>query len=373
MALLDLERATLDRLLPDLDATLSALPLSRLEQRGGPAISIFRDHAGPSLLVPTPLGGKGASPVEAVQAHRALGARAPSLSIAATMHNFSVATFVEYDAYGEEGRAVLQAVGAKNLLIASGFAEGRSGTDIFDATMRAEPTSNGYLVSGSKKPCSLSRSMNLLTAGVRVLVPDGPPRRAIALVRAEASGIERRPFWNTDILAGAESDELILDRVFVPTEHVLFPMKEEELDVVELGGLCWFQLLITASYLGIASSLAERALKAPRRDTRECVRLGIELEGAMSALEGAAAWMERRHPASSVLPRTLLVRFAVQSSIERATALAAELLGGMAFIQSQEVGYLLAASRALAFHPPPRLKTIDTLASYLDQAGRVGD
>ena len=41
------------------------------------------------------------------------------------------------------------------------------------------------------------------------------------------------------------------------------------------------------------------------------------------------------------------------------------LLGGMAFISSSEISYLLAASRALAFHPPSRLSMVPALDRYL--------
>jgi alkylation response protein AidB-like acyl-CoA dehydrogenase len=59
------------------------------------------------------------------------------------------------------------------------------------------------------------------------------------------------------------------------------------------------------------------------------------------------------------------VRYAVQQAIERAAALAVELLGGMAFVQSSDAGYLYAAARALAFHPPSRAAASSGLANYL--------
>ena len=40
------------------------------------------------------------------------------------------------------------------------------------------------------------------------------------------------------------------------------------------------------------------------------------------------------------------------------------LLGGMAFIGGSDVGYLLCASRALAFHPPGRLPANRALDEY---------
>ena len=42
----------------------------------------------------------------------------------------------------------------------------------------------------------------------------------------------------------------------------------------------------------------------------------------------------------------------------------AELLGGMAFFGSSDVAYLLAACRAMVFHPPGRIPATRALDSY---------
>jgi alkylation response protein AidB-like acyl-CoA dehydrogenase len=75
--------------------------------------------------------------------------------------------------------------------------------------------------------------------------------------------------------------------------------------------------------------------------------------------------MQTGERGEAILVQSLLVRFSVQQAIERITARAAELLGGMAFIKSPDVGYLYAASRALAFHPPSRLSVAAAVDGYL--------
>ena len=85
----------------------------------------------------------------------------------------------------------------------------------------------------------------------------------------------------------------------------------------------------------------------------------------MAAVEGAAWSLQSGARGDAELARGLFVRYSVQRAIERATARAAELLGGMAFISSPDVGYLLAASRALAFHPPSRSAMAASMAEYL--------
>src|SRR4029079_7342248 len=148
---------------------LSEFPLVDIERRGNPGLTILRDLEGTAILIPVEHGGKGVTPVEAIQIQRAVATRSPSLAIAMTMHNFSVATLVEYLFYGDYTVSLLQQIAGGQLLVASGFAEGRTGTSILAPTMKATPVEGGgYRINGSKKPCSLSNSMHILTASVAV-------------------------------------------------------------------------------------------------------------------------------------------------------------------------------------------------------------
>jgi len=365
MNFLKQERATLEQLLPGLDAALARIPLQEMERRGNPAIPAFRRLGGPGLLVPTRFGGRGASPLQAVRAQRAVASRAPSLAVATTMHHFTLATLMEIDPEdpGLEGE-LLESVARRNLYVASGFAEGRSGASIQTSALRLERGRGGWIVNGSKKPCSLSRSMDLFTLSTPA--PEGMDAGlAAAVIPADTPGIERRPFWQSPILAGAESDEVVLRDVLVP-EAALFPLGGPgRINPVQDRGCLWFELLITASYLGIASALVERVLSSDKGSADERVGLATEVEGAMAALEGVARAMVAGERGNDELARMLFVRYGVQAAISRATSLAVELLGGMAFIRSPEVSYLLAASRALALHPPARPATGKSLEAYL--------
>jgi len=365
MNFLKRERATLEHFLPSFDARLASIPLAELEQPGNPAIAMLRELEGTALLVPTEHGGKAASAVEAVQIHRAVGIRSPSLAIAMTMHNFSVATLVEYLFYGDYTVELLQQIAGGQLLVASGFAEGRTSTSILDPLLKATPQNGGYLLNGVKKPCSLSKSMHILTASVAVPNGSGGPRRAVAVVPADAEGISRKPFWKSPVLGGAESDELVLTNVPISKEQLFFPEIEDGMDAVEAGGFLWFELLVSASYLGVASALVERAFMACRGGATERTQLAMEVEGAMAALEGVARAMQTGERGEAILAQALYVRYFVQQAIERATARAAELLGGMAFIGSPDVSYLLSASRPLAFHPPSRMAVAPALDDYM--------
>lgn len=371
MNFLKQERTALTKFLPELDEKLAHIPLLEMEKPQNPAIQIFRELGGPGLLIPTKYKGLGATPLEAVRVQRAIATRAPSLAIATTMHHFSIATIVEMIAQSSGTGfewMLLEGIAQQNLYVASGFAEGKTGTGILSPHMQVKRTANGVTVSGSKKPCSLATSMDLLTASVSIPNKSGDGSElAVVTIPATTPGIERRPFWTNSVLAGAESDEVILHDVKVPEQLISYTGSSGNLDYVQTRGFLWFELLISASYLGIASALVERTIAASKGTPSERTLLGIEVEGAMAALEGVAQSMMvgDSDQGNDQLARILFVRYAVQRAIERVTAHAVELLGGMAFISSPEVAYLFAAARPLAFHPPSRLSISPGLDKYL--------
>jgi alkylation response protein AidB-like acyl-CoA dehydrogenase len=367
------ERRTLQALLPDLDAALAERPLSELEAPDGPAIELFRTAGGPGLLVPREHRGAGASACAAVQAQRAIGSRSPSLAVATTMHHFSTATLVELwrEQRGLEWM-LLQGIAERRLLVASGFAEGTHGQGVYRPTMRGRRADGTVVLNGAKRPCSLARSMDLLTASVVIEAdgPDGEDELAIALVSARLPGIEIAPFWATPLLAGAQSDAVILRDVAVEQELVIAVGSAErpELDALQAAGFLWFELLITASYLGVASALVERLLQRSGGEARARVTAAAELESSTAALCRVAQRLDDGADAAGLLGTALLCRYAAQDAIARATALAVEQLGGMAFIGSSDVGYLSAAAHALAFHPPARATAAEPLLAALGGA-----
>jgi alkylation response protein AidB-like acyl-CoA dehydrogenase len=365
MNFLKQERETLEQLLPGLDAALARIPLMEMERPGNPSIPVYRQLGGPGLLIPTQLGGRGASPLQAVRAQRAIACRAPSLAVATTMHHFTIATMLEANPEdpGQEAE-LLEAVARGNLYVASGFAEGRTGASIQTSALRLERGGGGILLNGSKKPCSLSRSMDLFT--VSTPPPEGMDAGlAVVILPADTPGLQRRPFWQSPILAGAESDEVILRDVCVAADD-FFPLGGPgRQSSVQDRGFVWFELLSTASYLGMASALVERVLLSERGGATERVRLATEVEGAMAALEGVARAMGPGEWGNDELARILLVRYAVHGALSRAAALAVELLGGITFIRSPEVSYLLAAVHVLPVHPPQRPSAAKALNEYL--------
>src|SRR4051794_31003368 len=366
MTFLRVARDCLEQYLPGLDKQLRDVPLADLERLGSPGLTLFREAGGAGLLVPKDLGGLGASLADGVQVQRAIGARSPSLAIATTMHHFSVASLATLAEHGSGLEwAMVEAITTNNWLLSSAFAEGRTGCHILAPTMRGEAVDGGVVVTGSKKPCSLTWSMDVLSASVAVRDPaTGEDRLAVILLPASSPGIDRRTFWQSFVLAGAESDEVVLTDVHVPDALVFYPSVGPGLDPVHARGFASFEVLAAASYLGAASALAERVLTAGKGSTEVRALLAIELESAVAAVEQAAT-ASASPDLEAHLAAALFARYHAELVTERVAAAAAAAAGGMAFCGSSEIAYLLAATRALAFHPPSRAAASEPLVRYL--------
>jgi alkylation response protein AidB-like acyl-CoA dehydrogenase len=353
------ERGQLESLLPGFDAVLQDMGLAALEQDSGPALAAFKQAGGPGLLIPRDLGGIGADPVAAVQVQRAIGSRSPSLAVATTMHHFSVATIVEMTDRGLES-ILLEGVATGSLLVASGFGEGKPGQGVLSPGMTAKRSGKGIVISGVKRPCSLGMSMDLLTVSVRV---DG--RLAVVLVPPTLPGVTRRPFWQSPALMGAESCEIVLDEVEVPARLVSYSGAEDVLDATQIGAFLWFEALICASYIGAASRLAEMALGRPETLSPQLTSALAQLEMAMAAVERFAGRLTSAERCERMLGQALLIRYGVQDAIFAAAASAAELIGGVGFASAPDVALLIASVRALAYHPPSRVRMAAPLGDWL--------
>ncbi|MFJ9242709.1 acyl-CoA dehydrogenase [Streptomyces sp. NPDC101776] len=376
MKFLHHERATLEALLPGLDAALARRPLAELESAPSPAIAEFRAAGGPALLVPTENAGIGAGPLQAVRVQRAVGSRCPSLAVATTMHHFSIAGLVQAARYGSgtEG-LLLEAIAKEGLLLASGFAEGNTGQNILAPHITARRTDRGsILLNGSKMPCSLSRSMDLLTASVMMTDDDGVDRLAVALVPVGSPGLEVRPFWSSPVLAGAESDQVVLTDVELDPEMVVFTQVTADAvpDELNIAGFLWFELLLTAGYIGIASALVERVLDKAG-GPQDPTPFLVDIEAAMLGVESVARAMDTEAWNDALLVDALSARYAAQDAIARTGTACQAALGGMAFITAPDSTYLASAATGLTFHPPSRARMGAPLRDFLNGAPlRIG-
>lgn len=91
----------------------------------------------------------------------------------------------------------------------------------------------------------------------------------------------------------------------------------------------------------------------------------IDLQGATMALRGLAASIDEQRFSHADLARAQATRFCVQEAVNRIASRSFDILGGMTFMSSEEVAYLLVVTRLLAFHPTSRLASTAFLCEQL--------
>lgn len=370
MKFMEADLATCEKYLPGLLGRLGESSLAELESEESKAVELFRDAGGTNLLVPAAYGGLDASALDAARVARALGSVAPSLTVATMMHHFSLGTlFAVAEAVGGDSgleELLLNRVVSHRLLVASGFAEGRSGQGILTPTMRAKPVDGGFLVNGTKKPCSLATSFDLLTASVGMPMPDGTTGMGLLMLPRDTPGVTVHPFWSTFALAGAESHEVRLTDVLVSPEQIIQPDPAfaDAMDELTTVGLIWFEMMVCAAYTGVASTLVGRVLQRERCAVSDRAALAVRVESAAALTEGLARRIMDGEGDNDALAAAMVTRIAVQDAVSATVAQAVEMLGGMAYVSSSEVAYLAAASHGIAFHPPSRASVADGLVGY---------
>ncbi|MGW4051891.1 acyl-CoA dehydrogenase family protein [Streptomyces sp. NPDC004779] len=378
MRLLSTERALLDQVLPGFDAKLADWGTAAAEDPRTGAVDAFRTAGGGNLLIPAALGGAGLGCRDGVRLQRAVGSRAPSLAVASTMHHYKVAWLARCGGR-TASEAVLRRIAAERLLVASCGAEGTLGKSVFTPGIEVVAAPGGLLVSGTKQPCSLTRSLGLMSLSAAGPA-EGPYRgQLLMLMLPVTAGVERRPFWGNRVLRATETDALALDRAFVP-EEMIIPLGDPSASPWRFtSNLLWFQLLITAAYLGIATGHVERLFTGERGAPGDRVAALAPLETAAAALDSLASDLDACGDQGAApdgdpggddaLGRALLVRYTAQRAIAEATDRALELEGGMPFVSGGPGSELLLASRALTFHPPAETAVRDRLDLWLRGGG----
>lgn len=347
MRLISKCRETMESFLPGLDFSLSQKSLTELEGRESPVLSWYREHGGCGLAIPKEFGGQGCSAVQLLQIQFALGSRSPSLAVAANMHNCTVCAVPR----SKETENHLKLIAGERLLVASGFADGRASMSIQTPDMKVKKTKGGFLVSGKKKPCSLGRSMDIFTASM--LVDDGQRKLfSIATIPARAEGIYVMEFGQEGFLDAAENVEIVLEDVFVPYENVS-PFGTSFNITKELSSaFIWFEIMISASYLGVLSAMFERICNERRGDDTYRVKILSGIRICMLALENIAKEIDGGNLSEYNVSSSLLARFETQRRIMEYASMITEEVGGMSFLTNPEFRYILGVVRALAYHPP---------------------
>ncbi|MFC4454136.1 acyl-CoA dehydrogenase family protein [Deinococcus sonorensis] len=331
----------------------------RLSEAG---VQALRESGYPALTVPQRLGGLGASLYEfAVQQER-LGRADASLALVAAMNAHLLGSLGEQGGlpeplYAELARASVQR-GALSNSLASEPELGSPSRGGLPAT-RAEPVPGGWRVTGRKTWSTGSSALDYLV--VTAATPADEVWRFV--IPADREGVRVLPTWEGSLaLRGSASDDVQLDRVWVPDSHAVRPAAPNPLG----GG--WFWTAVAATYLGVGQAALDAlvtyahqrvptALGAPiatlPRIQQTVGQMQLTLLGARSVLHAATqGWAGAPQERERLLPQLAGAKLLCTNAAVQVTDLALRAAGGAALTAALPLERLFRDARAGLTHPP---------------------
>lgn len=319
------------------------------------AFEAFRDHRLMSMLVPRDLGGGGATHAEAAAVLAELAHGCPATSLALSMHTHLVAAQV-WRHHRALPAPVLARVAAEQIVLVSTGA-----VDWIDSSGIATRVDGGFRIRARKSPSSAGPAGDVLVTSARWDDgPDGPQVVHVA-VSFTADGVGIEPTWDAIGMRASGSDTVVLDDVFVADAAVSLVRPQEVWPPVWNTVIGAALPLIMATYVGLAESAVERALRlagrrAERPDTAVAVgRMMTTLTTARDAVRAMIDASDDLHFDNDVgLASTVLARKSVAAqAVIDTVRLAFEAGGGSAYATSSDLGRLLRDGYGALYHPLP--------------------
>ena len=309
-----------------------------------------------SAMVPAEFGGGGASHREICALLRELAHYCPSTALALSMHQHLVAAALFNHRHGRPGQKLLEAVGARELVLVSTGAN-----DWLASSGEAVKVEGGYRVTASKPFASGSPAGDMLVTSA----PYNDPAEGWQVLHFPlpigSEGVTVNLDWQAMGMRGTGSGTVVLKDAFVPDGAISLRRPRARYHAVYNIIMGCALPLIMSVYVGVGETAAERALVLARKRGSMPQLLG-ELENhltsarlALDSMVSLAADLE--FEPSNELSSAMLVRKTLSSNaVIATTAKALEVVGGAGYLRSAGIERLLRDAYASQFHPLPERK-----------------
>ena len=320
-------------------------------------IALARDRGLVSMLVPTELGGGGATHAETCAVLTTLAHGCPATALTLSMHSHLVAAQVWRHKHDLPAPVLTRVAAERIFLVSTGAA------DWIDSGGRSSKVEGGFRVSARKAPSSGCPAGDVLVSSARWDdAPDGPQVIHFAVPFA-ADGVSIDQTWDTMGMRGTGSHTVVLDDVFVPDAAVALTRAAGAWHPVWNTVIGAAMPLIMAVYVGIAEAAATRAvaLVGERGGTTAAPLVGRMLNQLHTARDGLAAMVvlsdDLRFANTDDLGAAVLSRKTVVADAAISTVrLAMEAVGGASYSTSTGLERLYRDVHGGLYHPLPAAK-----------------
>jgi len=313
-----------------------------------------------TLAIPQEFGGAGCGLVEVASAQRALGASDPSAAIALNMHSFTVGLMADYwSRHRDTTWMLLEGIAGSKALVASAFAEPGGSPNFMSSRSSATETDKGYLVSGTKYPCSLATTATLVCLTARVEDTD---ETILALCPSATPGLTVEGDWPSLGMADSDTAKLVLRDVELDDRLVFHRGPADVIDDNVISGMVWFSVLLSATYHGVLSSLLDQAFRQVNRSGQYGPRVALlgRATRELLTLGGACRQLGRdfedgRLSGRTALAAAIALRATLSDVRDRVTSALTPVLGSRLYTRDHPAAGLLVDSQATHHHPPSLL------------------
>ena len=309
-----------------------------------------------SAMVPSKLGGGGATHSQMCAFVRGLGRYCGSTALSLSMHQHLVAAAVFNHRNGKPGRKLLEKVAAQELVLISTGAN-----DWLGSNGEVEKVEGGYRVSARKPFASGSPGGDILITSAPYQDPERGWQVLHFPVPLSADGVSLAGDWQTLGMRATGSETVALDGVFVPEEAVVLKRDRAAYHPAYNVILTVAMPLIVSAYVGVAEAAADIAqgmARKRRHDTTVPYLLG-ELTNLLTTAQLAQESMVAiaddwnfepvTETANAILVRKTIAAKAILATAEKAM----ETAGGGSFYRRSGIERLVRDAHGLQFHPLP--------------------
>lgn len=320
-----------------------------------------------SMLVPSDLGGGGATYAQTCDLLRRLGQHCASTALALSMHQHLVAATVFKHKKGQPGAALLEKVATHQAVLVSTGA-----TDWVDSNGSARRVDGGYRVNGRKVFGSGGPGADMLiTSFAADDEPEGPSVIHCP-VPLDAEGVNLLDDWHTLGMRGTGSHTVLLKDVFVPEGSVALKRPKGQWHPAWDVALGVAPPIYMAPYVGLAEAAAEQVLERARK-RRDAIPVQLAAARMENVLTTARlAWQDMVRlagncdftPSLDNSNAQLVRKTIVNNAVKEAVACAMEVAGGSGFYKSQPFERMWRDIQASHYHPLPERRQLIFTGRY---------
>ena len=207
-----------------------------------------------NIALPPEFGGPGLSLAEVAKLQRKLAYHSAPTALAVNMHFYWTGVFADLWRAGDRSVETYLREAAAGEVFAAGHAESGNDIPVLLSTTRAERVDGGYKFYGKKSFGSLGPAWTML--GLHGMDASDPasPKIVHAFVPRSAPGLSTKEVWDVLGMRATQSNDTVLDGVFVPDDHIarVVAPGAAGVDGFVLGIFAWALLGFSNVYYGLA-------------------------------------------------------------------------------------------------------------------------